>query len=79
MSATIPPLADPRWTQIFKLQKTYTFEFLATNMVFTRLNIDVRRDSSEVNIKRVASELWEIFAKNSHNPKVQNDVKKIFG
>lgn len=79
MSETVPPLNDPRWATVLKEQNAYTFEFLATNLIFARLRLSAHRDPSEKNISRVATELWQIFSKNSHNPKVQKDVKEIFG
>ena len=75
----IPPPTDPRWSKIFSTESRPTFEFLATNMVFTRLVINAKQDTSEENIRRLVRELWEVFDKNGHNPKVQNDLKRIFG
>jgi len=78
MSA-VPPPNDPRWAQVLVEQQSFSFEFLATNMVFTRLAIEAKRDSSRNNLSRIGHELWEVFHKNAHNPKVLNDIRKIFG
>lgn len=75
----IPPPSDPRWSKIFQTEKRPTFEFLATNMLFTRLVINAKQDASQENLNRLVRELWEVFAKNGHNPKVQADLKRLFG
>jgi len=74
----LPPPTDPRWEAIFTQERKINFEFLATNMLFTRLTLDAKRNSSKENLNKLARELWEVFAKNGHNPKVQNDLKRIF-
>lgn len=75
----IPSKADPRWVGLFLKSSGQKFEFLATNMVYTRLVIEAKRDDSEQNLRKLAGELWNVFATNAHNPKVQNDIKRIFG
>ncbi len=76
---TVPPPTDPRWSKALSERRKFNFEFLATNMVFTRLAIDARRDTSKENLNRLSREIWELFEKNGHNPKVQNDLKLLFG
>lgn len=75
----LPPISDPRWASLFEKDKKHDFQFLAINIVFTRLSIEAKKDPSPPNLKKVSQELWDVFQKNIHNPKVQNDVKKIFG
>jgi hypothetical protein len=75
----VPPPTDPRWSQVLLEDKVFDFEFLATNMIFTRLTIEAKRNTSKQNLLRVGHELWEVFNKNAHNPKVLNDIRKIFG
>ncbi len=76
---SVPPLSDARWSQVLQSPTPFKFEFLATNMVYTRLAILAKRDPSPQNLKKISLELWEVFSKNVHNPKVQNDIKRIFG
>ncbi len=74
----VPSANDPRWAKLLLQGGQQSFEFLALNMVFTRVVIAAKRDTSKENLSKLTQELREVFEKNAHNAKVVKDLERIF-
>jgi len=75
----IPESSNPKWTDIVTGKLTYQFTFLGAKILLGHLLITTKNDSSPEKIKKCASELRELFNRNTKLPSVQEDLKKIFG
>lgn len=75
----IPSARNPLWKELIRSESEYAFEFLATKIILGRLNLKFRLNNSPEELDRCVYELVAFFEKNSHVPKVQNDLKLIFG
>jgi len=75
----LPGKQHPIWKGLIRSQGQYQFEFLATKLILGRLHLKYRRNRSHQEMEKCVHELWTFFKKNSDLPKIQNDLKKIFG
>ncbi len=73
----VPDRSDKIWENIIMGKVTIDFEFLAINILLTRMKSAIKLDPSPVMIKNSSNELHDMFEKNVNLPKVQNDLKKI--
>lgn len=75
----IPSTMHPAWKEIVLGKRQVQFDFLAAKMMVGRISILLSTDNSETIIQKCIQDLHDIFTKNINLPKVQNDLKKIFG
>jgi len=73
----IPASSHGIWADLLMGKKRIEFEFLPIKMTIGRLQVFSR--SEQFNLTQSAEELRTIFVKNQNLPKVQNDIKKLFG
>ena len=71
--------SNPKWTDIVTGKLTYQFKFLGAKILLGHLLITTKNDSSPETIKKCATDLRELFHRNTKLPSVQEDLKKIFG
>jgi hypothetical protein len=76
---TIPPASDPKWRDVVTGKLKPTFEFMGINVLLCRVALAVTANPSPDSIAKGVGELRQIFEKNAAVPKVQSDLKKIFG
>jgi hypothetical protein len=55
----------------------YNFDFLALQILLSRLRLTVRQHPDPETISRCAAELRDLFIKTIHLPKVQKDLEKL--
>ena len=75
----VPSTSHPLWKDIVTGKKQVQFDFLASKMMVGRISILLSTDDSEAVIQKSVQDLHDIFSKNINLPKVQNDLKKLFG
>jgi hypothetical protein len=75
----LPDEQNPVWKELIYGESQDQFDFLATKIILGRLSLRYRQNPSPQMIERCVQELRRFFDKNSHLPKVQADLKKIFG
>jgi hypothetical protein len=76
---TIPHESHPGWSKAISGHASHNYEFLATKILMGRLTLDYNRDHSPEAVRKSVAELRTFFEKNKDVPKVQADLKKIFG
>ena len=72
----LPSIYNETWEQVVRKEIEPNFEFLATKMLVGQL-ISKYEDNPET-LKECVDSLYGFFDKNFENPKVQDDLKKIF-
>ena len=75
----IPSQDDPRWEDLICKECKHKFSLFATKLMLGRLNLKYRMQKSPEILEESIKELREFFQKNIHLPKIQSDLKKIFG
>lgn len=75
----LPSARNPLWKDLIRSENQYQFDFLATKIILGRLNLRYRLNNSPEELDRGVHELRLFFEKNAHLPKVQNDLKRVFG
>ena len=75
----IPSATHQAWLDIVTGRKTHVLRFLAAKVLLGRLVHSVEQDPSPENIADCITQLYQLYASNLHIPKVQEDLKNIFG
>ena len=75
----LPSEQDPIWKELICGGNQYQFDFLGTKIILGRLNLRYRQNQSPQETEKSVQELRAFFEKNSHLPKVQTDLQKVFG
>lgn len=75
----LPSERNPVWKELILNENKYQFEFLATKIILGRLSLKCRINNSPEELYKCVHELHVFFVKNQHQPKVQNDLKMVFG
>lgn len=75
----LPSEQHPIWQELIRGENRHHFEFLAATLLLGKLNLRCRLDKSPKEIERSVQELRTFFEKSLHLPKVQNDLRKVFG
>lgn len=75
----LPSARNPIWKDLIRRDNQYQFDFLATKIILSRLNLRCRLNNSPEELDRCVNELRAFFEKNLYLPKVQNDLKRVFG
>jgi hypothetical protein len=75
----IPPSTHPMWRAVLLGEKKVELEFLGAKMLLTRAQMQLRNDSSPIEVTKIAHEFRNIFSKNAGIPKIQRDLERIFG
>jgi len=75
----IPDESDPGWVMAISGQKSPKYELLATKILLGRLTLIYEMNPSPETIRKGVAELRAFFLRNKDVPKVQADLKKIFG
>lgn len=75
----ISPQVEPIWSDIITGKVKFDFEFLAAKILQSTLTRSFAKDPTAGNLEKCAKDLRELFIQNSDLPKVQNDLRKIFG
>ncbi len=75
----IPDKNSAGWKNAICKEGNYQFEFLGTKIILGRLGLKYRVNHTPQILNECVNELWDFFNKNSNIPKVQNDLKKLFG
>lgn len=75
----LPEVRDPRWKDIVTGEKKIEPEFVATKILLMRLVLEVKKNPVPAVIAKSSQELHDLLKANLQVPKVQNDIKKIFG
>ena len=73
----VPPGSHIKWKELLSGSEQYAFAFFPLKMAIGRLQNLIANQT--VDQHSAIQELREIFKKNENLPKVQNDLKKIFG
>lgn len=74
----LPSIYNETWEQVIKHEISPEFEYLATKMLVGELISEYDQSSFPETLKTCVNSLYEYFDKNIENPKVQEDLKKIF-
>jgi hypothetical protein len=72
-----PSASDPVWQKLVCGQLEYQFESLAVKVFLGSAKLQISRDGSPGNQRRLATELQGVFAKNETLKSVQNDLAKF--
>jgi hypothetical protein len=75
----LPNEQNPIWQELVKRENHHNFDFLAATLLLGKLNLKCRLDKSPQEMERSIHELRSFFERNSHLPKVQNDLRRVFG
>jgi hypothetical protein len=75
----IPAASDPKWRDVITGKLKPQFEFMGINVLVCRVVLSAASNPSPDNISKGIAELRSMFEKNIAIPKVQSDLKKIFG
>ena len=70
---------EPIWSDIITGKVKCDFEFLAAKILQSTLTRSFAKDPTAGNLEKCARDLRELFMQNSDLPKVQNDLRKVFG
>jgi transcriptional regulator with XRE-family HTH domain len=73
----LPPIDDPRWTELARGARVYQPTSLAGRMLITHVVRCVRQDPSSSNVERWVSELHGYFVK--YEAESPDDLAQIFG
>lgn len=69
--------SDPVWQKLIRGQLEYQFESLAVRIFLGSAKLQLSRDGSPGNLRRLATELQGVFAKNASLQSVQNDLATL--
>jgi hypothetical protein len=72
-----PSVSDPVWQKLISGQLQCQFECLAVKVFLGSAKLQVTRDPSPANLRRLSMELHGVFAKNELLQSVQNDLTKF--
>ncbi len=75
----VPPATHPVWSDIATGRLKPEFDFLAAKIIVGTISRKLASDQSMAHLWTYVHELREIFVQNADLPKVQRDLKKIFG
>ncbi len=75
----VPTASHPNWRKLITGELRVEPEFLATKFLLSRLNTVYRMKDPGFTIDSGVLELVQFFQKNKALPKVQSDIKRIFG
>lgn len=75
----LPSEQHPIWQELINRKNHYHFEFLAATLLLGKLNLKCRLDKNPQEMERSIHELRSFFERNSHLPKVQSDLRRVFG
>ena len=75
----LPNKQHPIWQELIRRENHHHFEFLAATLLLGKLNLKCRLDKSPQEMERSIHELSSFFERNSHLPKVQSDLRRVFG
>ena len=75
----IPDESRMEWKQVISGQKVLSFEYLATKILLGRLTLAYKFDSSPTAVQKSVSEFRAFFSNGIAQPKIQSDLKQIFG
>ncbi|HOO73210.1 MAG TPA: hypothetical protein PK926_15740 [Spirochaetota bacterium] len=73
----IPDSKSGVWTAAVSKEIQYNFEFLALQILLSRLRLTVKQKPDKTTLDQCAAELRELFVKTIHLPKVQKDLMKL--
>lgn len=71
----LPETSDPRWRKILLSENTPLFNHLTTQLMFSRVKMTLRLDSSAPSLVAAIQTVRSYFAKNSI--KVPDDLKSL--
>ncbi|MCB0210903.1 MAG: hypothetical protein KDJ52_16305 [Anaerolineae bacterium] len=75
----LPDEKNPIWKKLVCGERSYQFQFLGTKLILGRLNLRCKKSQSSQEVDACIRELRNFFEQNLHLPKVQIDLKQIFG
>jgi len=75
----IPGPSNPNWEKVIAGEIKPNIEFLGTKILLGRLILQYQGNSSAGTIRNCIIELKNFLEKNLNVPKVQADIKSIFG
>jgi len=73
----IPAPNNPIWTVAVTKDIHYNFEFLALQILLSRLRLAVKQKPDQDTVNKCAVELRELFVKAIQLPKAQKDLMKL--
>ncbi|GFK94478.1 hypothetical protein NNJEOMEG_02323 [Fundidesulfovibrio magnetotacticus] len=76
---SLPAKSSKQWQDVVTGKKAYELKFLAAKILLGRLTRSLSENPSPDNVKAGIDQLYDVYAKNSHIPSVQDDLKTIFG
>lgn len=77
LGTVIPDAGNRIWKEIISGESIISFEFLAANILTARIRHLYLCEPSKANLHRLASQLRELFVRNSELPSVKKDICKI--
>lgn len=75
----LPSINHPIWKELITKRPEHQFEFFAFKLILSRMNMEYEKHPSPQAIETHARELKSFLEKNANLPKLQNDVRKLFG
>ena len=78
MSVSIPDIKNPAWEMVISKEETPDFQFLATRILVGQLVSEYDDNTTPEKLSTCIKSLRDFFEKNIENPKVRDDLKKIF-
>ncbi|MBN2069692.1 MAG: hypothetical protein JW739_08660 [Opitutales bacterium] len=75
----LPNINHPIWKELITKRPEHQFDFFAFKLILSRLNMEYEKNPSPQAIETYARELKAFLEKNANLPKLQNDVRKLFG
>ncbi|GAB7079824.1 hypothetical protein [Megalodesulfovibrio paquesii] len=75
----IPSATNEAWLRIVMGKEKHALRFLAAKVLLGRLVHAVEQDPSPENVADCITQLYQLYASNQHIPKVQEDLRTIFG
>ena len=75
----VPPATNPTWSDLLTGKSRHEPAFLAARMFIVRSRLELGKvNNAPDKIKKLATDLRELFAQNAECPSVQQDMAKLF-
>ncbi len=74
----VPPAEHKVWSDIVTGRRRIEFGFLAANIFLGRAALSLRNGSTPELVRKSATELRDLFARNSQLATVQRDMRMMF-
>ncbi len=69
---------NPVWRDLVLGELQVKLEFLAGNILLSRLKINLQKNASEEEVKKAAKEIFELYYKCKDFPSVKKDKAMLF-